>query len=425
MNQIDSQYTLRGNFYKERNAYIAAGEPGIFHCHHYNCYLQAVLLDTKDYLPEIKQVLIDSAQEVAFSQFYTFFKETPELDIEQKKQVVVDYFRFAGFGQVALGQVNNIGGIVTTSSEHYGISWKLKFGLSNEPVSFFTAGFLAGATEAVYDLKLGTLNTVQEHCLAMGDEQSQFILKVSEDDRELIMSQTEGVFQKGELPKPTNTTVDYEAIREALINMPIEGGTDGLIDAFGVLLTRHYANYYCNISYKFLRLFLNKMGNEGLGIATNLLIEAGRVCAFNTFGGIMQSNEWNALIKPMITTPEDWIYGIVAVANAFGWGFWQIESLEPGKRIVMKIQSGYESNAYLKKFGTSSFPVSFLATGGVAGLMNLVYTLNLPERVPLTLDEAVYKQISSSSNYFVPTQIKCRAMGEEFDLIEAIVAKNG
>jgi len=424
MNRIDAKNILRGDFYKERSAYIAASEPSVFHCHHYNCYLQAVLLDTKDYLPNIEQVLVDSAQEVAYSQFQTFFQNTPNLDIQSRKQAVVDYFRFAGFGQISLDGVDNNGGMVITNSEHYGVSWKLKFGKSNEPISFFTTGFLAGVLEAIYELKLGTLEAVQDRCLAMGDEYSQFTLSISKSDRGLTISQQEGIFQTGELRQPTNTNVDYGAIREALINMPIEGAANGLIDSFGVLLTRHYANYYCNISYRFLNLFMKSMGTEGLNIATKLLIEGGRVCAFNTFGGIMQSNEWNALIKPMIKTREDWIHGIIVVINALGWGIWQVEDLEPGKKIVVKIQSGYESNAYLKKFGSSSLPISFLAAGGIAGLMNLVYALNLPERAPITLDEAVYKKISLGTNYFVPTQMKCRAMGAEFDLIEAALVRN-
>jgi hypothetical protein len=204
--------------------------------------------------------------------------------------------------------------------------------------------------------------------------------------------------------------------------MPIEGSAqDGLIDAFGVLLTRHYANYYCSISYSFLKLFMEKMGENGHQTAATLLVEAGHICAFNTFGGVMQSNEWNAMIKPSIQNQEDWVHGMTAVVNAFGWGFWEIVELDPGKKLVMKISNGYEANAYLKAHQRAEFPVSFLATGGVAGLMNLVYVLDLPNKAPLTLDDAVYKQINKDAHYFTARQLKCRAMGDDYDLIEATV----
>lgn len=412
---------LRGSFYKNRNVYLAAEEPAIFHCHHYNCYLQAVLLDTRDYLPEIQQVLIDSAQEISYTQFTGFFRQSVSLSIQEKKQVIEDYFRFAGFGKIDLERVQEEGGKIRVSSDHYGVGWKLKFGTSKQPVSFFTTGFLTGAIEAMYGLELGNMTGEQEQCLALGHEQSTFIIKkASQIHKELVTSQKEGVFQEATLSQSSETPIDYQVIRNALIDMPIEGDENtGLIDAFGVLLTRHYANYYCNVSYRFLHLFLDKIGDSGFNIATNLLIEAGRVCAFNTCGGVMQSNEWTALIKPMIRTKEDWVHGMIAVINAFGWGFWEVETLEPGKRIVVKISSGYEANAYLKKYGSSTFPISFLGMGGVAGLMNLIYVLNLPETTPVTLDEALYDSISRKAHFFVPKQLKCRAMGDAYDLIEA------
>lgn len=422
METLQSNKQLRGNFLKQRNSYIAAGEPGIFHCHHYNCYLQAVLLDTSEYLPEIKQVLVDHAQEISYSQFAKFFQINLHLSVNQKKAIVADYFRFAGFGNINLSNATKEGDTIQTDSEHYGIGWKSKFGVSKEPVSFFTTGFLAGAIEAIYGLELGTLAGTQQTCLAMDDAQSTFVISQSTTQRNLSFSPAEGVFQQGVLPQPTNTNIDYAGIREALTNMPIEGSPQsGLINAFGVLLTRHYANYYCNISYSFLKLFLEKMGENGRETAIALLVEAGHVCAFNTFGGVMQSNEWNALIKPTIQTQEDWIHGITAAVNAFGWGFWEVVELVPHKKLVMKISNGYEANAYLKTHQRSAFPVSFLATGGVAGLMNLVYVLDLPSKAPITLDKEVYKQINSNPNYFTARQVKCRAMGDDFDLIEATV----
>lgn len=77
-------------------------EPGIFHCHHYNCYLQAVLLDTVNYLPEAEQLLIDRIQEISYTRFSSFFQENKEWEEQEKKYVMEDYFRFVGFGKINL-----------------------------------------------------------------------------------------------------------------------------------------------------------------------------------------------------------------------------------------------------------------------------------------------------------------------------------
>jgi hypothetical protein len=365
---------LRGQFHKDRNAYVSAQEPGIFHCHHYNTYLQAVIEDTHSYL-DVFPILIESAQEITNTQFNTFFK-TEKLDIAQRKKVVEDYFSFCGFGIINLNSLTNNGGTTNSISDHYATGWESKFGerpADQKGVSFFTLGYIIGATEAVYDLPLGTLTGEQTACIAKGDSQSTFELRKSEK-KTLEESPKEGKFQTANLPKPTDTNVDYSGIREALINMPLQGSEkDGLIDAFGVLLTRMYSNYYCLISYKFFKLFEEKMGEDGISMACELLTEAGHVCAFNTFGGIMQSAEWNGLIKPTLESKTDWVHGVVAVVNSFGWGFWEIEELIPDKKLVIKITSGYESNSYLNKYEESKFPISFLATGGTAGIMNSVY----------------------------------------------------
>lgn len=410
---------LRGNFLKNRHAYISAQEPGIFHCHHYNTYLQAVIEDTSSYL-NVYPILIESAQEIAFHQFSSHF-QGKELSIEECKQCVEDYFRFCGFGLLDLAAATKEGGTVSLISDHYAVGWKSKFGqrAADQPgVSFFALGYSCGALEAIYALENGTLTGTQTQCIAKGDAQSSFLIQVAENPKKLGTSPQEGAFQTGEYQQAEGTSVDYLGIREALTNMPLEGTTsDGLIHAFGVLLTRMYANYYCLVSYRFLKEFEAKMGADGLEVASSLLTEAGHVCAFNTFGGIMQSAEWNALIKPMLSTKEDWVHGIVAAVNALGWGIWKIIELIPNEKLVIEITSAYESNTYIKKYGTSISPVSFLAKGGTAGVMNLVYYSNLTNEA-ISLDDATYKHLFSSEQGFQANQLKCRAQGDEVDLFE-------
>ncbi|WP_338792079.1 hypothetical protein [Bernardetia sp. MNP-M8] len=418
---------LRGNYQYDRNAYIAAGEPMIFHCHHYNVYLQAVIEDTSSYL-NVYPMLSDSAQEIVYTQFSNFFKENQDLSVEDKKYICQDYFSFCGFGIIDLTNLTKEGGKVIAPFEHYGIGWKTKFGLrekNKKGVAFFAAGYIAGATEAIFDLPLGTLCTEQKECISQGDTKSSFEVffrknnTEDENHTDLVASPQEGKYQTYQLKQPSNTTIDYEGIRQALTNMDLQGDSQtGLIDAFGVLLTRMYANYYCLISYKLLRLFEDEMGKDGLPLAAELLTEAGHVCAYNTFGGVMQSTEWNAMIKPMIEKKHDWVHGITAVVNAFGWGFWEIEELKPNQKLKMKIVSGYEPNNYLAHFDShTDLPISFLASGGIAGIMNLVYNTSLTEDF-ITLDENEYKKMIQKTSLFQAQKYICRVKEHsQFDQI--------
>lgn len=414
---------LRGNYLFDRNSYIACNEPMIFHCHHYNTFLQATIEDTSAYL-EVQPILKDAAQELAYAQLSEYFTTNNLVLPEERKKITEEWFAFCGFGKIALDNLAENGGLVTAETEHYSIGWEQKFGhrKEHEPmVSFFASGFLAGATEAIFGLPLGVIETTQTKCFTKGDDICAFNVTLRAVPAVLQKSPQQGIFQVFEQRNASNTTVDSLAIRDALTQMPIQGNHNGMIEAFGVLLTRMYANYYCLISYRMLKALEEKMGDSGTMLASQLLTEAGHVCAFNTFGGIMESAEWQGMIKPMLQNREDWVHGIIAVVNAFGWGQWEIKELVPNQKLVVKITSGYESNSYLKHFGTSNYPISFLGTGGVAGIMNLIYNGDITQNPSLTED--YYRQVCLSSNYFVSKQILCRAMGAEYDLIE-VTLKN-
>ncbi len=409
---------LKGEFLKDRNAYIAAGEPLIFHCHHYNVFLQMSLEETKDYI-DIYPILIDSAHEVSFAQFSKHFSEGT-YSVDERKKIIEDYFKFCGYGLIDFSEITADGGKIETNSEHYAISWETKFGLrrKDQPgVSFFATGFIAGAIEAIYDLKEGAIDTLQTACLSKGDSACIFHSKKSKGSKKYHPSPSDGLFKNfGDYyPAPENTGIDYSAIRDALTSIPIEGSDeDGLINAFGVLLTRHYANYYALISLRTLMAMEKQFGLDGISIVRELLVEAGHVCAFNTLGGIMMSPEWGGLIKPMIKDRNDWLHGIIACCNALGWGMFEIDSaIEHENTTTFKITNAYESNSFLKSAGKISMPVCYFLDGAMAGVMNLIYHADITQGP--TLDENYYNTVFKADGKFISKQVKARTMGHEAD----------
>ena len=416
-------HTLRGHFDTKFNTYTAAQEPMIFHCHHYNTVLQATLEDTRDYI-DIYPILVDSAQEIVYSQLTAYFAEANLTDFTDRKGAVEDFFAFCGYGKFALDNLTPYGGKIIAEADHYSYGWKVKFGLraDNLPmVSFFTCGFLAGATDAIFNLPLGTSDCKQLTCYTKGDAFPSFEITKLTSPKTLIASPKLGKPQTHTLENPTQETdVNYLGIREALTNMPIEGTTTkGMIDAFGVLLTRMFANYYCQISYKVLKKLEIMMRKDGLDLADELLTEAGHNCAFYTFGGVMESAEWNGMIKPMCKTKEDWVHGIVAVVNSFGWGFWEILELIPAEKLVIKVTNGYEATSYLAAHGNGAIPISFLAKGATMGIMNLLYNGDVTTNP--NLNEDYYNAICRSDKMFSVTQTACRTMGANADVFEAVL----
>ncbi|MGC9208159.1 MAG: hypothetical protein ACP5EO_14100, partial [Acidithiobacillus sp.] len=239
--------------------------------------------------------------------------------------------------------------------------------------------------------------------------------------------------------------VDENQIIQAVASLPLAGNDQGLIPAFGVYLTRHYADYYNLVSFRFeealahalsthkylgemlwyeypsLFFYKDKFSHlQGHALAKTLLIEAGHICGFNTMGGIMRSDPWYQLVVPQLKQREDWLAGIIACINALGWGVWRIAEIKPNERLVVRAWHPYESLGHLRAFGRASHPVDYLMTGICASLMNLLYTADITEKPDLTLD--FYYQVNRSRAGFWGHQTRCVAMGDPYS--EVVVEHN-
>ena len=212
--------------------------------------------------------------------------------------------------------------------------------------------------------------------------------------------------------------VDNDAIVKAVGTLPLAGNEEGLIPAFGLYLTRHYADYYNRVSFSFLHQKEAQGAEEGEK-ARLALVETGHVCGFNTFGGIMMSQEWDAVVKPMIDDRTDWVRGMVGVVNALGWGRWTIESLqagdsvESGEELTVSCANSYESEGYLRDYPKRDAGGScFLATGGVCSIMNLLYHGDITERPPRT--DVYYRTLfKEGDDRFIAKETQCRAHGAD------------
>jgi hypothetical protein len=186
-----------------------------------------------------------------------------------------------------------------------------------------------------------------------------------------------------------------------MMALPIQGDPDtGIIAAFGVELTLHYADYYNLLSFRFEKALNQAIQDSpflartlaaeypvlseykdfghlcGEFLARTLLTEAGHICGFRTMGGIMGSPLWNTLILPMLQNKGDWIHGIIAVINSLGWGTWRVIELIPEQRLILRVWQPYESLGHLRAFGMADAPVDHLFAGVATALISCA--ANLP-----------------------------------------------
>jgi hypothetical protein len=421
------------------------GQPMVFHCNHYNRTLQNTIENCRHI--DNKKVLIHAAAEVAFLGLRQHFSEHPDMKLDEKLRYAEELYSFCGFGLLPLAKtVRQAAGQsefdLSTHSSHYGRALALNFEKRRGAGEYFDLGFTIGALSAVFGEAFS--GELTKEAISLKGTQSTFHIYVGGEEFEYLFQLASGTDAAKEaagmhsaIPPASNSgNIDEATVIGGVSQAPLFGNQYGLIPAFGVELTRHYADYYNLVSYRFEQqlaetlqkrptltdllvydypaLFYYKqyINLEGMNLSRTLLIEAGHICGFNTMGGIMSSEAWDGLVMPMVKNREDWLHGIVAVINALGWGVWRVVELVPNEKLVLRVWRPYESLGYLRWFGYSDHPLDYLIVGVAASLMNLLYEGDILERPTLNMD--YYYKINRSPTSFWGEQGKCVAMGDEY-----------
>jgi len=375
----------------------------VFHCNHYNAHLQMVVRMSKGIFNHDPEKLLTNAI-------------TPLIHLQKQNgysnQDLIDEFSFCGFG--ILQQQDDKTWI--TPSSHYGQS--IYSHDKPHKSCFFTSGFIQGLVDKT---------VVETECQRMGAHEDKF--EISDDKLQLdnylihdfpLNTAIPNRFEFDEC-QDFSTDVDENKIIDVVKTLPLYGQKEdtGLIDAFGVVLTNHFADYYNRISYE----TYDALRQAGIPDedSMEMFVQSGHICAFNTFGGIMGSPEWHSLVAPMCQTREDWFHGMVAVINALGWGIFRIEKIDIEKEFVLRVYNSYEGVGYRRMYPVAQEKeLSFLGMGATLGLVHLLWKVDIRERP--TLDQTFYvNQFNNPENSYYVHQTHAIAAGDDYDRF--VVAK--
>jgi len=140
--------------------------------------------------------------------------------------------------------------------------------------------------------------------------------------------------------------INREIIINELSKLEIHGNESGLIPGFGVFIQQLPAGIWTLFSERLTR----SVPDEMVETAEWLLVNAAHECGYHTGHGIITSEEWNAVVAPMIEkAPEDVLHGAFAVLTALGWGKAEVQELIPGEKMVVRAYDYYESDVGIRK----------------------------------------------------------------------------
>ncbi len=152
------------SFDADRNLLTLGGERIVFHCHHYNVFLQRSLEDM--FGPGGAQMQVDAAAESARRILEPLMAEADGFDARMK--IASQVFSTNGFGKADLSGLGDQGGTVKLPASHYAVGWSAKFGASKTPVCHFATGFWRGAVVAATGCAPERVVATERHCHATG-----------------------------------------------------------------------------------------------------------------------------------------------------------------------------------------------------------------------------------------------------------------
>lgn len=364
MPNINPTERFQLNFDKNNYRRMISGKEVIVHCHHYNSRIQRTIEESKQI--DGRHLMVSAAEAVFSEMCANSF--LPDDSQEEKWAITAALYAHLGLGSLDMSRVAQ--GIVHASSSHFVEGWSAGLGSREAPVCNFTAGYLQGAYHAI----TGKSAYVTEmECLIHGADHCLFEIDTSRTEphysNQKPFQQPSSAAHR-DIRTISSPNVDQEKIVDALVEMPIYGGQDGLIPAFGVYLANMPADFYNLVCIQ----YVEEMQKVNLhAVAKKLLIADAETCGMNTFRGIMNSAEWDGLIAPMIKSKQDNLYGILAVSNGLGWGNWQVVAHEPARSLALVSLNGYEALGYRDYRPKAECPQCFMLTGVAAGIMALVY----------------------------------------------------
>ncbi|MFK7992096.1 MAG: hypothetical protein AB8I08_39120 [Sandaracinaceae bacterium] len=402
------------NLFAPHDLTFLRGAPYVFHCHHYNLFHDQTVDDILG--DDAGRKLRTDASRSAFHQVLRGLCEaegcrTPAETI----QLAQATFAAMGHGRLTL-DVTREGGTARGVHTHYGYTWGEKYGSfvnRREPADAVAAGFAAATTEVAFGLPSGSMQVLETQCVAKRDPACTFEIRpavvqplppsVSREDFARLLGASEGGEHEERVQDITGKLQAFLA--------GVSGDERGLVQAFGVFVTMHLANYYNETAFSAVRE-VEKSMPAAVPTAEALLREAGHVCVFNTVGGILRSPEWEAVAGPLRNDPTEIVVGCTAIARGLGFGRWTIKEFQPGERLVVSATSTYAAPFYRARFGLSDKPRSYFLEGAVLAFMVLAQRIDWESRPEFTTE--LYAELFRGSGLgFRSETTRCLAQGHE------------
>lgn len=394
----------------------------VYHCHHFNLFHDQTVEDALGEA-EAFEVRSRAAADAVRPLLAGLVEGTGASLPTERLQLASRLFPWMGHGKLDLHTTPE-GGHAHGEYLHYSFAWREKYGSKisrRHPIDAFAAGYAAAATEVAFGLEPGSLQAAEGGCYVCREPSCRFEVSAQGGQETPNEIGRRVVERAVAAPAGGREEAAIEEIARGLKDfvLGVEGDERGLVQGFGIYITRHLTSYYNATAFDTIHR-IEASSPQMTPVVEGLFGESGHVCAFYTIGNILLSPEWEAMVGPVRGDVEEILVACVAICRALGFGHWTIEDFVPGERFVMRSSSNYEAPFYLARYGRARKPRSYFFANAARAFMQLAHNVDWASRP--TLDETLYQSLFKNGFGWSMEQTACLTRGDEH--CEVVVTKS-
>lgn len=406
----------------QQHLMFLAGEPAVYHCHHFNLFLDQTIDDGLG-VQDGTTLRMRAAREFSHRLLTAIFAEIGAETPPERMRVAASVFRTMGHGTLDV-DADARGGIARGTFLHYGYSWHEKYGgkvRRRHAADAFACGYAAASVEVAFGLPLGSMEGHEIECVAL--RSSSCLIELRRSEPVEVVGKAVGKDDAREIAGEAVDGLMEDVIQPIAAGLQeftagVAGDERGVVQAFGVFVTMHLAGYYNRVSYDAVAEIARK-APQSIGVMEDLLRESGHVCVFNTFGGILLSPEWEGLVGPLSEDPLLIVAWCMAIARALGFGRWAIAEFEPEQRLVLRTPASYESVYYRTRYGLADSPNEYMLQGAALATAQLAHRVSWLDKPELT--DEYYQELFKGGVPWRAVQTKAVVCGDPYS--EVVVTK--
>lgn len=169
---IRKELQLDHYFDPVKSRHYLNGELAVLHCHHYMS-LYSQLADDISFV-DGKKLMSGVTEETIYRVLKEYYCNNNITELRDKIMVAQEYYSVIGMGKMRILHVGEDSGSIELTHSHVDEGWIKKWGKREQPVNFFTWGYISAVFALLTGRNIGSYKVTEETSIVSGAPSSLF-----------------------------------------------------------------------------------------------------------------------------------------------------------------------------------------------------------------------------------------------------------